>query len=198
MRPFECAAAECKQSAAADGRADRRFDYRVISEGGSRLIRSRVLEKALETERDAWRTGEVERNAIGPENYEFHPAEKGDGELVKIVVRPRRKSRMLVDGAILVRNGDADLVQVEGQLATNPSVWTRRVEVVREYERVAGVRVPIALESTAHVRIAGRSTFRMTYQYLHVNGENVPAPASARSADGHDRGSAVCSTKTNL
>ena len=46
----------------------------------------------------------------------------------------------------------------------------RRVEVVGHYQRIAGVRLPVAFESVANVVIAGKSTFTMTYDYETVNG----------------------------
>jgi len=39
-----------------------------------------------------------------------------------------------------------------------------------------GVRVPISIESVAHVLIAGRSTFKMTYAYETINGQPVGTP----------------------
>lgn len=81
---------------------------------------------------------------------------------------------------------EGDLVRVEGTLASRPSFWTRRVEVVRRYGRVGGVRVPVALESIADVRIVGRSTFRMTYHYLSVNGlvlDAGPEPCGGRHVE---------------
>lgn len=158
---------------------DAGFQYRVLAEGGNTLIRKRVLRKALETEWFAVAQGEIARSRIGPENYEFRPADGAavafDPQLAKLLITPRRKSRMLVDGAIFVARRDADLVRVEGQLALNPSFWTRRVRVARRYERVAGAHVPVAFESTAEIRIAGPSTFRMTYRYLSINGQDLPA-----------------------
>jgi hypothetical protein len=64
----------------------------------------------------------------------------------------------------------------------SPSFWTRRVEIVRWFRRVAGVRLPVAVESTANVLIAGRSTFRMDYAYESVNEQHVgdPQPRMAR------------------
>ena len=53
-------------------------------------------------------------------------------------------------------------------------------------ERIAGIRVPVAIESVAQVLIAGRSTFQMTYEYETINGLRVgtprprPLPTSAR------------------
>jgi hypothetical protein len=44
------------------------------------------------------------------------------------------------------------------------------VRIVREYARVDGVHVPIAMRSTADVLIVGNSTFTMTYQYAEING----------------------------
>jgi len=46
------------------------------------------------------------------------------------------------------------------------------------------VRVPMSIESVAHVLIAGRSTFKMTYEYQTINGQRVgdPVPPSKSSA----------------
>jgi len=90
----------------------------------------------------------------------------------------------LIDGAVYITDTDADLVRVEGRLAKNPSFWTRRVDVVKQYARVGGLRVPIRIESTAQIRFAGTSTMTMTYDYEMINGVNVGASrgivASAR------------------
>jgi hypothetical protein len=36
--------------------------------------------------------------------------------------------------------------------------------------------MPVALESVADVKVAGESTFKMTYEYESINGERVGAP----------------------
>jgi hypothetical protein len=54
---------------------------------------------------------------------------------------------------------------------------------VRRYERLAGVRVPVSIESVAHVLIAGRSTFKMTYEYETINGHPVSLSARQVLAD---------------
>src|SRR5207253_7971729 len=86
------------------------------------------------------------------------------------------KDVLLVDGSIFVRPEDGDLVRVEGRLSKAPSFWTRRVEIVRWYQRFVGVRMPTALESVANLVVAGRSTFRMRYDYETVNGIRVGSP----------------------
>ena len=64
-------------------------------------------------------------------------------------------------------------MRVEGQLAKSPSFWLPRVLVTRSYERVNGVVFPVTLESNAQMRLFGRSTLRMTYEYSEVDGRPV-------------------------
>jgi hypothetical protein len=71
---------------------------------------------------------------------------------------------------------DGRLVRLQGQLAKSPSVWVKNVEIVRSYERIAGTVMPVTLESTAHVRLLGPATLRMTYVYSEVDGRAVTLP----------------------
>jgi hypothetical protein len=151
------------------------FRYKIAAMGGSHYIYSRVFIPALETEREMWATGAPERAAINLKNYMFASC-NSDGGLSRITVTPRRKDVLLVEGAIFVRPESGDLVRVQGLLSKTPSVWTRRVEIVRHYERIGGVRMPTAFETLVSVLIAGQSTFKMTYEYETVNGQVVGHP----------------------
>ena len=151
------------------------FRFQVASEGGSSYIRKRVFLPALDGEQKMWRDGEPKRAELNHANYEFQ--EKGAaGGLVSLGIMPRRKDVLLVEGAIFVNPDDGDLVRIEGRLSKGPSFWTRRVDIVRKYGRVAGVHVPLEIESVAQIFIAGRSTFRMTYEYETINGQRVGNP----------------------
>jgi hypothetical protein len=151
------------------------FHYTVVHEGGSDLIRRRVFRSMLEDEEQIFANGDVTRSSFTPTNYDLSPAQASEPGLAKLFARPKRKDVTLIDGAIYITDTDADLVRVEGQLAKNPSFWTRRVDVVRQYARVGGLRVPIHVESTAQIRFAGTSTMTMTYEYEMINGVNVGA-----------------------
>jgi hypothetical protein len=151
------------------------FHYRVIDEGGSDLIRRRVFRSMLENEEQIFANGDMARSAFTQTNYELTTGETSEAGLVKLFARPRRKDVTLIDGAVYITDTDADLVRVEGQLAKSPSFWTRRVDVVKQYARVGGLRVPIRVESTAQIRFAGTSTMTMTYDYEMINGVNVGA-----------------------
>lgn len=157
------------------------FRYEVLAQEGSGVVRRRALEPILEGEAKALREGIVSRAALSTLNYDFESAAAGFAasavEEAGIRIRPRRRDSVLVDGTIFVRPDDGDLVRIEGRLAKSPSFWTSRVEVVREYQRIAGVRVPVRMRSRAWVRFAGQSTLEITYAYEEINGEPVAAVA---------------------
>jgi hypothetical protein len=147
------------------------FRYTIVDEGGSDYIRSHVFKSSLDTERRMWATDSSNR-AVTPENYVFDDRGLASG-LAEVRVTPRRKEVFLLDGSIFLRPEDGDLVRVEGTLTKNPSFWTRHVQVVGHYERIAGVRLPVAFESTASIVVAGTCSFTMTYNYEMVNGQDV-------------------------
>ena len=93
--------------------------------------------------------------------------------LANVIVSPRRNERVLVAGKMFLRPEDGRLVRLQGRLAKSPSFWIKNVEIVRSYDRIAGVVVPIALESRAQVRFLGLATLRMTYTYSEIDGRPV-------------------------
>lgn len=152
--------------------AESGFVYEVTDEGGSGLIRRRVLRSLLDEEQQLIARGATGTVALSPANYRF-TARGFDAEgLAVIEMEPLRRDRSLIRGHMFL-TADAGLVRIEGQLAKNPSFWTTRVDVVRSYENVSGVVMPVALRSTAQLRFFGRSSLEMTYRYSSVDGRPV-------------------------
>jgi hypothetical protein len=152
------------------------FRYHVVAEEGSEYIRSRVFRASLDTERDMWAAGAPDAAALTTANYVFEDRGAQQDGLASLAVKARRRGVLFVDGSIYLNPDDGELVRMEGRLTKSPSFWTRRVEIVRWYQRIAGFRMPTALESVATVRIAGISTFRVTYEYESINGQRVGNP----------------------
>jgi len=157
---------------------DGQFQYEIVREGGSEYIRNKVLRPLLENEEKLFATRDASRSAVTAHNYVLSGSEAAEPGLVKLIVKPKRREVSLIDGAVFVTEEDSDMVRVEGRLAKNPSFWTKRVDVVRRYHRIGGVRVPTRLDSVAQIRLAGTSTLSMTWDYETINGAQV-APASA-------------------
>ena len=152
---------------------DRGFRYRITSEGGSDQIRTRVLRAVLDSEREMIAVGEAARSALAPANYTFQANGVDADGLANILLSPRRKERALLSGVMFLRPTEGELVRLQGRLAKNPSFWVRNVDIVRKYARIQNTVVPVALESTAHVRFLGAASFRMTYNYQEIDGRPV-------------------------
>lgn len=158
------------------------FRYQIVSERGSDTVRNRVLRTLLKREQELIANGDFGRGELTPENYEFGEENSGPDGVRYILIKPKRKDAMLIDGR-MVLSPEGDLLRVEGVLAKNPSFWTSQVHVTRHYARVDGVRVPIATESIAKVKLAGRSRLKVDYEYESVNGRPVGTMARAGGVD---------------
>jgi hypothetical protein len=155
------------------------FQFRVIDESGSNLLRSRVLRPVLDAE---WRAKQREHGRAGAvtrANYTFAVDEITPEGLLRVAITPKRREELLMEGSILLTTDESDLVQMEGFLVKRPSFWTRKVKIVRRYGRIAGARVPIETSSVADVLFTGQSTFLMRYEYESINGMAVGPTVSS-------------------
>lgn len=151
------------------------FRYQIVAERGSGTVRNKVLRALLKREQELIANGDFGRGELTAENYAFGAESSGPG-VRYVLIEPKRKDVMLIDGR-MVLSPAGDLLRVEGLLAKNPSFWTSQVNVIRHYARVDGVRVPIAMESIAKVKFAGRSRLNVRYEYDTINGQAVRTPA---------------------
>jgi hypothetical protein len=159
-----------------DGRG---FHFNVVSETGSDYIRNKVLKVVLRREQELVAGGDCRRSELTADNYEFQDVLQGEGERY-VILKPKRKDVLLVDGRMVLSQDGTELLRVEGRLSKNPSFWTGLVNIIRHYARLDGVRVPIATESTAKVKFAGVSQLDVHYEYQTINGRPV-STASQRT-----------------
>ena len=162
------------------------FSWRVIDEGGSERTRNKVFRELLEAEADAWRAGSRDATALTLANYEFTPIGSPAPGQIALRLKPRRADSKLIDGTLVVTS-DGYPVRLEGRMAKSPSFWVRSVTVVKHYRRFAGVALPITIESLADVKIFGKASFSMRYQYSEVNGRALQAVADATPSFGPSR-----------
>jgi hypothetical protein len=151
------------------------FRYRVTAEGGSGLIRGKVLRAVLDGERDAIAGGETSRSSLDRNNYTFQPNGVDEDGLAIVRLTPRRKDRVLVAGDMFLNPAEGNLVRLQGRLAKSPSFWVRDVDIVRTYQRFGDAVLPVALESKAELRLFGSATLHMTYDYSEIDGRPVTA-----------------------
>jgi hypothetical protein len=156
--------------------------YSIVAQGGSERIRRRVLKAVLEAEQENFTGSEWRKGNLSHANYTFDfSGHAGDG-MLKMQLTPRRRDTRLVFGSALLTAQSGNLIRVEGRLSKSPSFWVRWVNVSRSYSPVGGSMMPISVESTADVRMAGMSTFSMTYDYQMVDGQAVNAAPKVLAA----------------
>ena len=150
------------------------FRYDITAEGGASEVRAKLLRPLLDAERDVIARGEIARS-----NYQFQPNGVDAEGLANILLSPKREDVVLVAGTMFLRPS-GELVRVQGRLAKNPSLWIKHVDIVRSYDRIGGVVLPVVLQSNVQLRLIGRASVRMTYAYTEVNGRPVDPTYLAR------------------
>lgn len=153
----------------------------VLAEGGSEQIRNRVFRAALERERNLL-AKRSSAHAIGEAGtYECSEPVPDASGLLRVPLRPGPKGGdNLVVGHMFLQPSTGDVVRVAGRLVKNPSFWVSQVDVEWSYARVHNdVVLPVSMQSTAKLKIFGLSTFRMTYDYLSVDGQPVASSTLA-------------------
>jgi hypothetical protein len=152
------------------------FRYEIVSERGSETIRNKVLRTMLVREQELIAQGQGPRAELTCDNYVFEESTSGNG-VRYVVLKPKRKDMLLVDGRMVLNQTGTELLRVEGRLAKNPSFWTSLVNVTREFASVDGVRVPVTTETFAKLKFAGSARMKVSYEYESINGRPVSMAA---------------------
>ena len=163
---------------------DGRFSYEIVAERGSEMVRGKVLRSMLQRELELVNSGNTEKGDLTAANYDFSEAGRDEDGARVVQIKPKRNDVLLVDGRAVLDDG-GDLLRVEGKLAKNPSFWTSLVNIVRRYARIGGVRVPIATETTAKVKMVGTSKLQVVYDYESINGQPVRISERRSAAPAH-------------
>lgn len=158
------------------------FSYDVVSEGGHEYVRNKVLRNLLNNERELLARGKPLRAPFVAANYHFEDGGLAEGGLRRVVLKASRKSDGIVNGSLLMDAEGRALVQLQGRLLKSPSFWVRDVDVTWKYVSLGGHDLPVEMISSARVRLLGRSNFKMTYQYVSLEGRPISGakPTSLR------------------
>ena len=152
---------------------DRGFSYEVVREDGYEYVRNRVLRGVLKGEAELLAHGKPLRAALAERNYRFEDGGVTNSGLMRVLLHPNRKGEGVVAGSALIEPDAGAVVRIEGRLVKSPSFWVRDVDVTWKFKRIGDTIVPTELSSSARVRFYGRSNFKMTYDYVQVDGQPV-------------------------
>jgi hypothetical protein len=153
------------------------FRYEIVVERGSEYVRNKVLRELLKREQQLIASGGADRAELTDANYTFADADRHGPGVRYVLIKPKRKDVLLVDGRMVLNQDGSELLRVEGRLSKNPSFWTTAVNIIRDFARLDGVRVPISTETIAKLRFAGLSRMQVQYEYESINGRPVSLAA---------------------
>jgi hypothetical protein len=155
-----------------------RMQYRVPgtktfttrSAEGSGLIRRLIFKRLMQQEvrRAAGRGRQA--STIGPDNYAFDLVGEEHIDLYDcFVVRatPKRRDKYLFEGKIWINAEDFGIVKITGHPARKLSLWMKRVDFVRDYQKVDRFWLPSRDKAIAEIRFFGRKT--LTIDYVDYN-----------------------------
>jgi len=155
---------------------DRGLTFDVVGEGGHDYVRNKVLRKMLANEQQLIARGQPLHAALDARNYSFDDGGTTDDGLQRVVLKAARKSHGIVNGALFLAPGGEYVARLEGRLVKSPSFWVTDVDIAWKFARIGGHVLPTEMTSAGRVRMIGRSTFRMVYDYVSIDGR----PSGAR------------------
>jgi hypothetical protein len=147
--------------------------FEVVAERGSGFVRSHIIHKMIDAEREASEKGEHQQTRIIARNYDFTLLGTDDTNgrpSYVLEISPKTKSQFMIRGRIWVDAADFAITRLEGSPAKNPSFWIRSVHVVHRYDRIGNFWLPVANQSRAEARIFGANDVRIEYFDYVVNG----------------------------
>lgn len=144
-----------------------RKDFTILRESGSTALRSKVLHKMLDTEREASAGPLHEESRLIRKNYEFTMVDtetSKDGPVYVFAIKPRVKSKVAWSGRVWVDAKDYAVIRAEGKPDKMPSWWTRDSKFVSTYQNVDGTWLPKQNVSETQVRFGGQAHLVIDYK----------------------------------
>ncbi len=141
--------------------------FTATSEEGSWLVRNLVFKRLMESEAEAAAGRSHRDSSISPENYTFRLLGREDLRGYHCFVfqaTPRRKDKYLFEGKVWVDGEDFAIVQIAGQPARSPSFWIKRVDFVRQYQKIGEFWLPMKDESMNELRIHGKKVLTIDHR----------------------------------
>lgn len=146
-------------------------EFQIVSEEGSGFIRRHVINRLMENEVDAAAGQSKHDSSITPDNYTFEVTGESDVDGYHCFVVhaiPKRKDKYLFEGNIWIHAKEFAIVKTQGQPAKNPSFWIKRVDFIRQYQKVGEFWLPKSDVSVTQVRLLGKYTLAIDYEKYEI------------------------------
>ncbi len=146
--------------------------FRIISQGGSRILAEKVLKRAMDSEIEASKDSGA--TALTPANYRFRfeGSESLEGRPAYILsVEPLKENKFLYRGKIWVDATDFAVAKIEASPAKNPSFLISRTLIRWTYAKTGNFWLPQRSRSETKVRIGGSAVLTIDYGAYQINSD---------------------------
>ena len=161
-------------------------EYTPISQTGSSVMRSVVVDKVLANEKEMAKAANRENVAITSVNYEMHPepgsvqqnVQFNGHQCVIVDLKAKRKISYLFNGKGWFDATDFTLVHIEGSPAASPSFFAGQTGGVRDYAKVEGFSMAQHAEMRSHSFLFGDTVLKIDYTGYQIQLEPGTRTAS--------------------
>lgn len=163
--------------------ANGRKRYEILDMQGEGMQKT-VLKRILEGEVEVSGSG-AEDGSLSPENYEFTTLgyeSCGGKRCLAVQIKPRRKSKVLLEGKAWFDVDEAAPLRVEGRPSKSLGFWVGRPLISQEFRKVGDFWLSSKNTSSADVKIIGKTDLTVRYlDYSVTPKSGTPMMACARS-----------------
>jgi MucB/RseB N-terminal domain len=165
--------------------------FTVLERSGSERLTA-ILDRILASEAEESRPSKITEHEIGPENYRTYlrGTERVNGRPCYVIgLKPRHKSKYLIEGTLWVDSGSFGVVRLDGSTAASVSIWVGSPRITEEFTEIAGLWLPSYVRSVSSGIWLGTSELEIHYTSYQVGdierGGSTPAVPAAKAATGH-------------
>lgn len=141
--------------------------FEILSEHGAEGLSRRLLRKVLDGEADTSRTQAKEFSMVTPQNYEFRLIGSeihADRPCYILEIKPKIKSKYLLDGKIWVDSEDFQLVRMEGRTAASLSFWVGKPYIIFDFQKVGEFWLAARNQALTNARFIGATELTIEIQ----------------------------------
>ena len=141
--------------------------FEILAEHGTEGFSRRLLKKVLDGEAETSRTQAKEFSKVTAQNYDFRllGSEMHSGQQCYVLeIKPKVKSKYLLDGKVWVDSGDFQLVRMEGRTAASLSFWVGKPYIVYDFQKVGDFWLVARNQAVTNARFIG--TTQLTIEIL--------------------------------
>jgi hypothetical protein len=147
--------------------------YTILSQSGSQILRSLVLNAILDSEKRINLPGNREGSWITSANYEMrlNPGgiqRKDDRDCLALAISPKHKAPNMIEGTLWVDAKDGLIVRIEGVASQSPSVFTGPAHVMRRYANMNGFAMATQARAASDSFLLGHTVVTIDYRNYEI------------------------------